>query len=144
MSSNISGIWLAVNFLKVEEKPLLGGIKACTLTFLLLTILLIGLLIQVRIFFMLRKQQNDQSMLAIDQLFKTHNYVNLVCPPAHIIYLIFSHYFYPMVDYIGLPGCVILSHFLMVFNAFYFLIFPVTIAIVRYLTENQTKLEHLY
>ena len=105
--------------------------KAATLTSFLVVILLIGLLIQSRIFYMLRKQGSDGSVIAIDRLFKAHNLVLMLSQPVLIIYLIFSHYLYPMVDYIGLPGCVIFSQFLNVFTALYYLVFPFTIAVVR-------------
>ena len=134
MSPNRSIVSLTFHFSKVEERPLLEGSKAASLTILLLIILVIGLLIQARIFVMLRKQRSDGSVAAIDRLFKTHNYVNMLCQPAFIIYLIFSHYFYPMVNYVGLPGCVFFSHFLMVFSALYYLIFPLTIAVIRFVT----------
>ena len=38
-----------------------------------------------------------------------------------------------MVDYIGTAGCLIFSHFLQIFTTLYCLIFPLTIAILRYL-----------
>lgn len=131
MQLNSSVVSLTFRFLKVEERPLLEGFKPVILTLILLTILLIGLLIQARIFFMLRKQRSDGTVAAIDRLFKTHNYVNIFCQPAFIIYVIFSHYLYPMVDYVSLPGCVFFSHFLLVFSSLYYLIFPLTIAVIR-------------
>ena len=131
MIQNSSVGFLTFTFSKVEEKPLMEGFKAATLTTFLLVILLMGLLIQTRIFFMLRKQGSDGSMVAIDRLFKAHNLVLILSQPVFIIYLIFSHYLYPMVDYIGLPGCVFFSHFLNVFSALYYLGFPLTIAVVR-------------
>ena len=131
MSPNSSVVSLTFSFLKVEERPLQEGSKAAILTFFLLIVLVVGLLIQARIFVMLHKQRSDGSVAAIDRLFKTHNYVNMVCQPGFIVYLIFSHYLYPMVDYVGLPGCVFFSHFLLVFTALYYLIFPLTIAVIR-------------
>ena len=131
MTHNTSSPVLTFRFLKVEEKPLMEVFKAATLTSFLVVILLIGLLIQSRIFYMLRKQGSDGSVIAIDRLFKAHNLVLMLSQPVLIIYLIFSHYLYPMVDYIGLPGCVIFSQFLNVFTALYYLVFPFTIAVVR-------------
>ena len=131
MTHNTSSSVLTFRFLKVEEKPLMEVFKAATLTSFLVVILLIGLLIQSRIFYMLRKQGSDGSVIAIDRLFKAHNLVPMLSQPVLIIYLIFSHYLYPMVDYIGLPGCVIFSQFLNVFTALYYLVFPFTIAVVR-------------
>ena len=144
MSQNTSESFLTFTFTNVEEKPLMEGYKAGILTFFLLSILLIGVLIQTRIFIMLRKQGSDGSVIAIDRLFKAHNYINMTCLPALIIYLIFSHYLYPMEDYVGLPGCIFFSHFLNVFSVFYFLIFPLTIAIVRFVRLQVLILGMLY
>ena len=129
MIQNNSEGFLVVNFLTVEERPLIGGYKTGILTLFLLLNLLLGLLIQSRVFFMLQYQGKDGS--SIDRLFKSHNYVTMTCQPLLIIYIIFSHHVYPMIDYIGLPGCLFFSQFLNVFSAIYYLVFPLTIAVVR-------------
>lgn len=130
-SSNDS--FLAFNFTKVEETPLMDSFKAGVLTLLGVVILSVGLLIQVRIYIMLRQQQSDRTVAAIDRLFKTNNLINILFQPTFLVYLMASYHLYPMVDYIGLYGCVFLSHFIQVYTALYCLVFPLTIAIVRFL-----------
>ena len=82
---------------------------------------------------MLQKQKRDGTAIVINKLFKVHNIINMLCYPAFLIYLVTSYYLFPMVDYIGVGGCVFFSHLLHSFTALYGLIFPLTIAIMRYL-----------
>ena len=124
---------LTFRFLIVEEQPLLGPLKASFLTVLGFLILSIGVLIQARIYVMLNKQKSDGTVVAIDRLFRAHNMVNMFCQPTFIVYLLFSFHLFPMVDYVGTAGCVFLSHFLQVFFALHSLLFPISIAVVRYL-----------
>jgi len=44
---------------------------------------------------------------------------------------ILTYHLYPMSDYIGVSGCLIVSHLLQTFTPLYNLIFPLTIAVVR-------------
>ena len=125
--------FLTFNFLTVEERPLLDSLKAGILTLLGTLILSLGIFIQTRIYFMLRQQKRDGTAVAIDRLFKTNNIVNILCQPTFLIYLIASYNLFPMIDYIGLYGCIFLPQFLQVFMVLYFLIFPLTIATVRFL-----------
>ena len=123
---------LTFTFLSVEERPLLGHPKATVLTIIGIVILFIGLAIQTRIYVMLKKQKRDGTAVLIDRLFKTHNIVNILCQPAFMVYLIISFSLFPMVDYIGEPGCVFFSLLLQIFTSLYCLLFPLTIAVVRY------------
>ena len=125
--------FLTFEFLNIEEKPLLEPLKAMILTFLCVLILGFGLLIQVRIYVMLHKEKREGTVIVIDKLFKVHNLLNIFCHSTILIYFMCSYNLFPMVDYIGLSGCLFFSHFLAVFTALYFLIFPVTITFLRYL-----------
>ena len=122
-----------VNFVHIEEKHFLSTNKTIVLTFLGVSNLIIGLLIQIRIYAMLQKQKGDGTTIVINKLFKVHNIIYMFCYPAFLIYLVTSYYLFPMVDYIGIVGCVFFSHLLHIFAALYGLIFPLTIAIMRYL-----------
>ena len=82
---------------------------------------------------MLQKQKRDGTAIVINKLFKVHNIINMLCYPAFLIYLVTSYYIFPMVDYIGVVGCIFFSHLLQIFTALYGLIFPLAIAIMRYL-----------
>jgi|LakMenEpi03Aug12_release.lakeMendotaPanAssembly.Ray.scaffolds.fasta_scaffold978142_1 hypothetical protein len=130
---------LTFQFLNVEEKPLLDPFKATILTIIAFCILSVGILIQARIYVMLNKQKNEGTVASIDKLFKVHNIINMFCQPAFIVYLMFSFHFFPMVDYVGITGCVVLSHLLQVFFSLYSIIFPLTIAVVRYLFVVQSS-----
>jgi hypothetical protein len=81
---------------------------------------------------MLQKQKSDGTVVVIDRLFRTHNIVNMLCQPMFLIYIIFSFSLFPMVDYIGQPGCIFFSLLIQIFTSLYCLIFPLTIAVVRY------------
>jgi hypothetical protein len=129
---------LTFKFLTVEEQPLLGTEKASILTILAFCILSVGILLQARIYVMLNKQKSEGTVAAIDKLFKVHNIINMFCQPTFTVYLMFSFHLFPMVDYVGISGCVFLSHFLQVFFSIYCLIFPLTIAVVRYLFVVQS------
>jgi hypothetical protein len=129
---------LTFKFLTAEEQPLLGTEKASILTIIAFCILSVGILLQARIYVILSKQKNEGTVAAIDKLFKVHNIVNMFCQPTFTVYLMFSFHFFPMVDYVGITGCAFLSHFLQVFFSIYCLIFPLTIAVVRYLFVVQS------
>ena len=92
MSPNSSVVSLTFSFLKVEERPLQEGSKAAILTFFLLIVLVVGLLIQARIFVMLHKQRSDGSVAAIDRLFKTHNYVNMFFVRPNVFQILYSQF----------------------------------------------------
>jgi hypothetical protein len=133
---------LVFNFLNVEDQPLLGTMKASILTVQGLLILLFGLLIQARIYVLLHKQKSEGSVVAIDKLFKAHNVVNLICQPIIMLYLIVSFNLFPMIDYVGVSGCVFLPHILLIFTSIYSLLFPLTVALLRFLfivCNNWTK-----
>ena len=125
--------FLTFNFINIEEKPLLPPIKALSLTLLNCFTWVVGLFIQSRIYIMLQKQKRNGIVIVIDKLFKVHNILNIFCYPTFIIYLVASYHLFPMVDYIGTAGCLFFSHFLQIFTTLYCLIFPLTIAILRYL-----------
>jgi hypothetical protein len=125
--------FLTFNFLSIEEKPLLPLSKAWALTLLGAFISTFGLLIQIRIYLMLQKQKKEGTVIVIDKLFKVHNLLNIFCYPLFIIYLVASYHLFPMVEYIGIFGCLFFSHFIQIFTTLYCLIFPLTIAILRFL-----------
>jgi hypothetical protein len=135
---------MTFQFLVVEEQPLLGTLKAFVLTVIAFCILLVGMLIQARIYVMLNKQKNEGTVAVIDKLFKTHNIINIFCQPTFIVYLMFSFHLFPMIDYVGITGCVFFSHFLQVFFSIYSLLFPLTIAVVRYLFVIQSSWTNRY
>ncbi len=124
--------YLTFTFLTVEESPLLGHPKSTILTILGIIILFVGLVIQARIYVMLKKQKRDGTVVVIDRIFKTYNIVNTLCQPLFIVYWIASFSLFPMVDYIGQPGCIVFSLWLQVFISIYCLVFPLTITVVRY------------
>ena len=139
LSKDYNVSFLTVIFFNVEEKPLLPPMKALALTLLNIFVWMVGLFIQVRIFLMLQRQKRDGTVIVIDKLFKVHNMLNIFCYPAFLIYLVTSYHLFPMVDYIGVVGCLFFSHFLYIFIVLYCLIFPLTIAILRYLFVVQTS-----
>ena len=108
---------LSVNFIHIEEKPLLSTKKTIILTFLGVSNVIIGLLIQIRIYVMLKKQKRDGTAIVINKLFKVHNIINMLCYPAFLIYLVTSYYLFPMVDYIGVGGCEFFSLFWIICSA---------------------------
>ena len=124
---------LTFNFLVVEEKPLLGTVQSTVLTVQGLIILLFGLLIHARIYVMLNNQKSERTDVAIDRLFQAHNLINIFCQPTFLGYLIVSFNLFPMVDYVGNAGCIFFSHILQIFTTIYCLLFPLTIAVVRFL-----------
>ena len=131
--------FLTFKFLLVEEQPLLAPFRASIITILAFSILSVGILIQARIYVMLNKQKSEGTVVCIDRLFKVHNIINIFCQPPFLVYLMLSFNFFPMVDYVGIAGCVFLSHFLQIYFGLFYLIFPLSIAVVRYLFVVQTS-----
>ncbi len=112
---------------------MLGPQKATILTVFGVIILFIGLAIQSRVHVMLKKSRRDGTVVAIDRLFKTNNYVICLCQPAYMIYWIISFSLFPMVDHIGEFGCIFFGLLLQTFISLYCLIFPLSIVILRYI-----------
>ena len=125
--------FLNFKFLKIEEKPLLAPLQTWILNIFGFLILGFGLLTQVRIYVMLHKEKREGTVIVINKLFKVHNIFNMFCHSAILIYLLCTYNLFPMVDYIGLTGCLFFPHFLSAFTTLYCLIFPVTITILRYM-----------
>ena len=129
---------LTFEFLLTEEVPLMSHIKAILCTSISMVMMVIGFFIQIRIFVMLNRQKTSGTVIVIDRLFKVHNVINLVCQPLILIYNMASYNIFPMVDYVGIYGCIFLSHFLHRFLTIFCLCFPLVIATIRYLFVVQS------
>ena len=130
---------LTFYFKIVEEEPLLGTLKVSILLTIAIFILTFGLLIQVKICFLLNKKESEGTNVAIDKIYRVNNAMNLICQTPYIIYLIVSFFVYPMSDIIGIYGCLILPHFLQIYTIFYCLLFPMSIALTRYIFVLQSQ-----
>ena len=120
----------AFSFLVVEERPLLEETEATILASMASFILLVGVLVQVRIFLILTN--SHEKITVIEKLFLTNCIVSLICHPPLLIYNIANALYFPISDFIGLPGCVILLLFLDVFIRIFGLFFPLSIVTLRY------------
>jgi hypothetical protein len=120
-----------IQFIKVEDKPLLEEPEAIILAVLGLVILMVGVIVQTRIWTKL-SQTSDQSS-AIKSLFLSHIAVSLSCYPPVIIYFILSFFLFPMSDYIGFYGCIFLVQFLDVFIRLLSVLLPLAVVLLRYL-----------
>ena len=128
-TTNESG-FEALDFLVVEETPLLDETQAMILAGLGFLILIIGISVQVRILIILTNHRDK--MTAIKKLFLANCILSLVCHPPLIIYSIVNGFIFPMSNLIGISGCVVLIHFTDVFIRVYSLFFPLAIVTVRY------------
>jgi hypothetical protein len=51
-----------------------------------------------------------QSSAAIDKLFLSNVMFGFVCHPFILVYYIAKYLLYPMKDYIGVAGCIVIAH----------------------------------
>ena len=119
-----------IKFSKVEHEPLLSDRESLVIVTLSSIFLFVGVLLNGRIFALLMNRNNG---VIIDKLFLSNTIVSSISHPLVLLYYIASNIFFPMSDYIGSAGCLIMIHFLDVFIRFYNFCFPVTIALLRYL-----------
>ena len=127
-----SSIFVAdvIYFSTVAEKPQFEPHKELTIVIASFAILIVGLLINRRIFNILAKRSNAAAM---DQLLKFNNIINLALYPIILAYYMLSHLVLPVSDYIGVVGCILTVHLLDAFARFYSFTFPVAVALLRYL-----------
>jgi len=129
--SNRTNVEIApINFIVVEEEPLMKYPQALTIVTLASLILVSGILIHIRIYTILSRRT---IYAAIDKLILSNTILSLICHPLVLIYYISSNLLFPMSDYIGTAGCLISVHFMDVFVRFYNFCFPASIAMLRYL-----------
>ena len=121
---------LFVNFITVEEKPILDAQKNIILIVVRLVILVVGLLVNIRIYKILAKRSKAAAM---DKLLKSNNIISLFTHPLILVYYIASNTVAPVSDYIGVTGCLLTVHLLDAFTRFYNFTFPVAVALLRYL-----------
>ena len=121
---------LFVNFITVEEKPILDAQKNIILIVVRLVILVVGLLVNIRIYKILAKRSKAAAM---DKLLKFNNIISLFTHPLILVYYIASNTVAPVSDYIGVTGCLLTVHLLDAFTRFYNFTFPVAVALLRYL-----------
>jgi len=121
----------SIQFLKVEDKPLLEESGGITLAVLGIVILMIGVIVQTRI--RTKLSQTSEQSSAIKSLFLSHIAVSLSCYPPVIIYFILSFFLFPMSDYIGFYGCIFLVQFLDVFIRLLSVLLPLAVVLLRYL-----------
>jgi hypothetical protein len=95
-----------------------------------LIFLVIGVLLNGRIFNLLSKHKNG---VIIDRLFVSNNILSGLGHSIILSYYASTHMMYPMSDYIGINGCFVIVQILDVFIRFYNFCFPVAIATLRYL-----------
>ena len=124
-------------FISIEEKPQLKTDQSLVVVATALVILVSGLLIQNRSYLLLARRKSDNSSVLIEKLFLSNCCVCLICYPPVLIYFMVNALVFPMSDYIGTVGCLIVMHLLDVFVRFYNLFFPVTVALLRYLFAVQ-------
>jgi len=118
------------NFIRVEETPLMSSTNNAIIIAFSSLILAFGILINGRIFNIL---SNHSDAAAFDKLLKTNTIISLFMHCIILTYYIATSFVYPMTDYIGLVGCLLVIHLLDVFARFYNFVFPVAIALLRYL-----------
>jgi len=134
MANKLSNLTLAhkdlVHFITIEDKPMLYGHKNTILTVVCSVIMIVGLLVNVRIYNILMKRSKAAAM---DRLLKINNIISLVSHPLILSYYIASNLVSPVSDYIGVTGCLLTVHLLDAFMRFYHFTFPVAVALLRYL-----------
>jgi hypothetical protein len=132
MSCNLSFVEVQcqIQFTSIEDEPLMNKKPALTITILSLIFLLVGVLLNGRIFKLLYRRKNG---VIIDRLFMSNTIISGLGHSIVLLYYSSTYLVYPMSDFIGTFGCLMIIHFLDVFMRFYNFCFPVAIATVRYL-----------
>ena len=119
-----------IYFTNVEDKPLLDAHKNTIVATVCLVIMVVGLLVNFRIYNILAKRRKAAAM---DKLLKSNNIISLFTHPLILVYYIASNTVAPVSDYIGVTGCLLTVHLLDAFTRFYNFTFPVAVALLRYL-----------
>jgi hypothetical protein len=128
--TNLSIQMSPINFLVIEDEPLMKTPQVLIIVSLAIFILLNGIAINGRIFIILSRRKKAA---AIDKLLMSNTVFNLACHPLVLLYYIISNLIFPMSMYIGAVGCSLSVHFLDVFVRFHNFCFPASIALLRYL-----------
>jgi hypothetical protein len=89
------------------------------------------IIFQVRLFRILNRRRKEGSSTSIDRLFLTNTAINCIFYPVLLIYLTVNLFVFPMSDYIGLIGCLVLPQFVDVFIRIYSFCFPISITVLR-------------
>ena len=119
-----------IHFNTIEYKPMLDGHKHTILSVVCVVIMVVGLLVNFRIYNILAKRRKAAAM---DKLLKSNNIISLFTHPLILVYYIASNTVAPVSDYIGVTGCLLTVHLLDAFTRFYNFTFPVAVALLRYL-----------
>ena len=130
MANKTTAIMDRIHFTNVEVKPLLDADKNIILIIVRLVIMIVGLMVNLRIYKILSKSSKAAAM---DQLLKSNNIISLISHPIILCYYIASNTVSPVSDYIGVVGCLLTVHLLDAFTRFYNFTFPVAVALLRYL-----------
>ena len=130
MTNKTLAVTDVIHFITVEEKPILDAQKNIILIVVRLVILVVGLLVNIRIYKILAKRSKAAAM---DKLLKSNNIISLFTHPLILVYYIASNTVAPVSDYIGVTGCLLTVHLLDAFTRFYNFTFPVAVALLRYL-----------
>ena len=130
MTNKTLAVTDVIHFITVEEKPILDAQKNIILIVVRLLILVVGLLVNIRIYKILAKRSKAAAM---DKLLKSNNIISLFTHPLILVYYIASNTVAPVSDYIGVTGCLLTVHLLDAFTRFYNFTFPVAVALLRYL-----------
>jgi len=117
-------------FTKVEDKPENNLQKKITIILVCSLILIMGLIINSRIYKILSKRS---SAAAMDRLLKFNYVISLALHPVILGYYMTFQIVSPVSDYIGVVGCALSVHFIDVFTRFYGFTFPIAVALLRYL-----------
>ena len=130
MPNSTSTVTDTIYFTNVEDKPLLDAHKNTIVATVCLVIMVVGLLVNFRIYNILAKRRKAAAM---DKLLKSNNIISLFTHPLILVYYIASNTVAPVSDYIGVTGCLLTVHLLDAFTRFYNFTFPVAVALLRYL-----------
>ena len=123
-------------FTSIEDEPLMSGSESLVFVTLSAIFLLIGILLNCRIFTMLSSRKNG---VIIDKLMVSNTVVSTIGHSLVLAYYIASNIVFPMSNYIGVIGCQISAHFMDAFIRFYNFCFPVAVASLRYLFVVQNS-----
>ena len=118
------------NFVRVEDSPLMNPTSNIIIVSSACTILIVGILINGRIYKIL---SNHTDAAAVDKILKLNTIISLAMHSVILTFYIAASFLYPMSDYIGHVGCFLCVQVLDVFARFYNFMFPVAIALLRYL-----------
>ena len=130
MPNSTSTVTDTIYFTNVEDKPLLDAHKNTIVATVCLVIMVVGLLVNFRIYNILAKRRKAAAM---DKLLKSNNIISLFTHPLILVYYIATNTVAPVSDYIGVTGCLLTVHLLDAFTRFYNFTFPMAVALLRYL-----------